>query len=77
MDTKEKLIELSDKIRNILDEKKGVLTLTFFDNTSVTVRLKEMNSHLSQEAYSCILTTFTNDINKTNNYDIKLIKDVN
>lgn len=74
MNTKEQAINLAMKATELLDKKKGVFELTFFDNTKTEVKILNINSKLDQKGFSCFLTTFTNDINKTTKYDIYEIK---
>ena len=77
MSTKEQTIKLTNKATQILDQKKYVLTLTFFDNTKKDVKVLNINSNLDNNEFSCFLTTFTTDMNKTTTYDIYNLKDVN
>jgi hypothetical protein len=77
MNTKEQAIKLATKATDNLDKKKGVFTLTFFDDTKKEVRVLNINSNLDKDGFSCVLTTFTNDINNTTRYDIYDLKDIN
>jgi hypothetical protein len=77
MNNKKQAIELSTKIDKLIDIKKGLLTLYFFDNTKLDVRFLSMNSRLdSKGIFTCTLDTFTNDIHDIKTYDIFDIKDI-
>ncbi len=77
MNTKEQAIILATKATDTLDKNKGVFTLTFFDDTKKKVKVLNINSRLDESDFSCILTTFTNDINNTTFYSIYDLKDIN
>jgi len=77
MNTKEQTIILANKATNTLDKNKGEFTLTFFDGTTEKVKILNINSTYNESVFSCIITTFTTDINSTTRYDIYEIKDIN
>lgn len=77
MNTKQQAITLSCKINNIIDPNKGILNLTFFDNSNKKVMLLKKTSNLTFDGFTCKLDTFTNDINDVTTYDIYEIMDVN
>lgn len=74
--TKEEAIDLAEKIRVTMDKNKGVVTLFLQIGISVNVRIKSVNSSLREDNYTCIISTFTTDINHVVNYSIYEIKDV-
>lgn len=77
MNTKEEAIKLSTKVDELIELKKGELTLTMFDNTKINVRLLHKMSNWTPGEFTCILKIFTNDINQTTLYDIYNLKNVN
>jgi len=76
MNTREQAIDLAKKATGLLDRKKGVFELTFFDNTTTEVRVLNINSKLDHTGFSCTLTTFTNDVKLTTRHDIYEIQDI-
>ena len=77
MNTKEQAIELYQKAGTLIDPNQGVLTLTFFDNSNTKVRLLNMNSNWNAEHFTATLSTFTDNIQNTTEYDIYEIMDIN
>ena len=76
MNTRQQAIDLSVKVDKLIDPKKGILIVTFFDASSKEVRFKHMTSNLTQNSFSCHIETFTNDISQTTTYDIYHIQDI-
>ena len=68
--TKEEAIALFEKIEEIKENKNNNLILTLFDKTELEVKLKSLNSKISENNFSCTLVTFTNNANETTSYDI-------
>lgn len=75
--SKEEAIALFEKIEEIKENKNNSLILTLFDKTELKVKLKSLNSNISENNFSCTLVTFTNNMNETTSYDIYDINDVN
>lgn len=75
--TKEEAIALFEKIEEIKENKNNILILTLFDKTDLEVKLKSLNSKISETNFSCTLVTYTNNMNETTSYDIYDISDVN
>jgi hypothetical protein len=76
MNTRQQAINLSSKVDGLLDKKKGILKLTFFDNTHVKVRFLRMTSNLTATEFQCKMDTFTNNIHDVTTYDIYDILDI-
>lgn len=71
------VFKLHQKMKALMDSNRGVLTLHFFDSTSVTARVK--HSHVSFSATSdpeAIVETFTDDPNRTVTYNLFYVQDV-
>ena len=76
MNTLEEAISLCMKAGNLIGPNQGELTLTFFDDKKIKVKILNKSSHWSKDQFTCILKTFTTDINQTTLYDIFYIKEV-
>jgi hypothetical protein len=76
MNSREQAITLSNKAKQLMDLKKGVLKLRFFDDTIVEVRVLRIDSKLTLASFTCTIKTFQNNINITTDYDIDIIKDI-
>lgn len=77
MNSRKQAIVVSLKIDELIDPNKGILRLTFFDNSNIKVRFLRMTSNLTFDEFTCKLDTFTNNINDVTTYDIYDIMDVN
>ncbi len=69
-------IQISTDIKNNLDTCKGVFELELFNGIKEKVRVLNINSNLTIDSYTCILTTFKNDTNSITTYDIYDIKSI-
>lgn len=76
MNSREQAIALSNKAGQLLDPKKGVLQLQFFNGSIVEVRVLRIDSDLTLESFTCTIKTFQININITTDYDIYSIMDI-
>jgi hypothetical protein len=77
MNTRQQAISISRKIDRIINQNKGLLKLTLYNNSNIKVQFLRMTSNLTVDEFTCKLDTFTNDINNVTTYDIYDIMDVN
>lgn len=77
MNARQQAISISRKIDRIINQNKGLLKLTLYNNSNIKVQFLRMTSNLTVDEFTCKLDTFTNDINNVTTYDIYDIMDVN
>lgn len=79
MNTFEQMFALSDKLHTVMNRNRGLVTLTFYDGRQITVRVISANTdyNFNDKSYTSTITTFTNDINQTTQYDFGTVQDIN
>ena len=79
MNTFEQMFKLNDKLHSILDKNKGIVELTFYDGSTLTIRVLSTNTdyNFNERSYVSTIITFTNDVNKTTKYNFGTVRDIN
>lgn len=77
MNTRGQAIVIAHRINNLIDLNQGLVTLTFFDNTTVQVRILRINSSHELNNFTASIQTFTNNIGVVTTYDVYIIRGVN
>lgn len=76
MDSLKHSLDIQNKIRSLMDTNNGVITITFFDNTKKTIKILSSNVSGNPINSTGTITTFSDNINETTDYNIQDIKDV-
>lgn len=77
MNTFEQVMQLSNKIHSLLNKNRGVVTLHFYDGTTITANVKSSNTSFGVDKQpESFITTFTTDINNTTIYNLFLVREI-
>lgn len=77
MNTIEQLFQLINKIQFICNKNNGIVTLKFYDDQIITTKLKSVNTNFTiDNGFESTITTFNEDINDTNTYDMFNVSDI-
>jgi hypothetical protein len=77
MNTLEQALAIHRKIGTLIERKRGVITLHFYDGRNITANVKAGNPSFEVDKDPFItVTTFTDDINNTTVYNLFEVQDI-
>jgi hypothetical protein len=77
MNTLEQAMAIHNKIASLMDKKRGVITLHFYDGRKITGNVKAGNASFGVDKQPSItVTTFTNNIDDTTVHNLFEVQDV-
>jgi len=78
MNTKEQAIMLSEKVNQLINDKKVILKITLLSDQKFEAKILRMESSIDKDGiFKCSIFLFIHDIENPKEYNLYEIKDIN